>query len=156
MIQSIPAAAASATDWRDRACMATGRPSRWASSTASSSSSSRNAPYSVVPGPDPAILIRSTPSLTSSRISAISSSVPRTRAPNDDSSMSTQRGRVSPIPCWVVIWRPAADILGPWISPASMASRTAAATPVGPPGSQALVTPASSTFSALAAARTAR
>ena len=64
MIQSTPAAAASATDCRERACMASGRPSRWASSTASSNSSRRNAAHSVVPGPDPAILIRSTPSLT--------------------------------------------------------------------------------------------
>ena len=37
-----------------------------------------------------------------------------------------------------------------------MASRTAGATPLGPPGSQAAVTPASSTFSASMAARMAR
>ena len=60
------------------------------------------------------------------------------------------------MPCWVVICRPAAENLGPWMSPAATASRTAGAIPVGPPGSQALVTPASSTVSALAAARMAR
>ena len=63
---------------------------------------------------------------------------------------------MSPMPCWVVIWRPAAANRGPMTSPASMASRTAVAMPRGPPGSHAVVTPAASTFAASTAARIAR
>ena len=77
--------------------MVIGRPSRCASATAARElGAGVNAPYSSVPGPEPAILIRSTPSLTSSRISWTMSSTPRTSTPNaDDSGAEPARQRVA-------------------------------------------------------------